>query len=331
MIYGSVKAFMNEIIDYAGIFPPANLTLKESFENFIDYRSYKHNWMLSKFVCPFSKLTELSELIEQNSNVSESDKLRISILGSLSADSLTFERNIAKDINDIQKFLKNNGSKVIVEAFEIKLPHELMNFRESADFIDTLNDIREKAAKEFSHNVQIFLEAEIMTEDWTDIINSLSSTLSVCNQFYLEETGYSKLGFKFRTGGVVPAAYPSCNQAAYTIMKCIENMVPFKATSGLHHPVRHFDEQANTKMHGFLNIFGAGILYYSKKITPMKVKTIIEDENPDNFKFDDDSFSWCDYKVNIEEIVKARNYMLSFGSCSFNEPRQDLKNLKILR
>ena len=331
MVYNSVRVFMNEIIDYAGIFPPAGLTLKESFDNFNDYRFYKHNWMLSKFVCPFSKLPELAELITQKSGEDKSGKLKIAVLGSISKDEAAFEKNIGKDINDIHRFLKKNESKVVIESFEVRLPPDLTTFRQSGDFIDILNNVREKASEHISRSMQIFLETEYTSKDWRDTIDSLSSTLSVCNNYYSDEKDYMNLGFKFRTGGITLESYPTIEQAAYAIGKCLDNKVPFKATAGLHHPVRHFSEQAKTKMHGFLNIFGAGILYFCKKIEPNELIKVIEDENPENFKFDEDSFSWRNRKVTVPEIEEARKFMLSFGSCSFDEPRHDLRNMKVLQ
>ena len=148
---------------------------------------------------------------------------------------------------------------------------------------------------------------------------------------YSDEKEYPKLGFKLRTGGVVPEAYPTLEQTAYSIIKSINNKLPFKATAGLHHPLTHFNESAEARMYGFLNVFGAGILYQSRKIKPEDVIRIIDDEQPENFVFDDDSFSWNGNKIYSEEISFARKYyMLSFGSCSFEEPKQDLRNLKLL-
>ena len=331
MAFKSVSAFMNEIIDYAGIFPPASLTLKESFDNFMDYRLFKHNWILSKFVCPFSRLDELTELIDGSPSINNANPLRLTILGSLSLDTFMFERNILKDIQDIIKFHDTNGQKVSIEGFETKLPTEMLAFRESADLIDTINDFRDKIAKQISPSVQIFLETEIIKENWVDLIDSITSALSVCNEFYSEGQDYRKLGFKLRTGGIDHDSYPTSDKIAYAIMKSINNKVPFKATAGLHHAIRHINEQTNTLIHGFLNIFGAGILYQSKKISPDDMIKIIDDEQPQNFVFEDESFSWNGYKINTEEITFARKYyMLSFGSCSFEEPRQDLRNLKLL-
>ena len=57
---------------------------------------------------------------------------------------------------------------------------------------------------------------------------------------------------------------------------------------------------------------------------------IINDESPKSFKFTKDEFIYKEYSMTSEEITEARKYGYSFGSFSFDEPREDLKKLKLL-
>jgi hypothetical protein len=331
MSFESIKAFMNEIIDYAGIFPPASLPFKESFENYLDYRTFKNKWMLNKFVCPFSRLDELSELINENPFINESNPLHITVLGSLSQNALHFEKSFPKDINDMSKFLKSNRSIVSIDAYEVKLPLDLVNFRESADFLDTLDLIQRDITKNISPHGQIFYEIDLKNNNWIDNVDSIIAGLSVCNQFYIEEDKSPRIGFKLRTGGITPDMIPLSIQVAYVIKKCIDNKVPFKATAGLHTAVKHFDENLKTKMYGFLNVFSAGIIYYYYQMSLEDLTLIVDNENMSDFIFEENSFSYKDLKVSIDEIKYVRDtYMLSMGSCSYDEPLQELRELKLL-
>jgi hypothetical protein len=57
----------------------------------------------------------------------------------------------------------------------------------------------------------------------------------------------------------------------------------------------------------------------------------VSDENPDSFIFTENEFRWNDIPANAETISKARNELvISFGSCSFEEPIEDLKKLNLL-
>ncbi|MBE0681463.1 MAG: hypothetical protein IH589_06080, partial [Anaerolineales bacterium] len=55
-----------------------------------------------------------------------------------------------------------------------------------------------------------------------------------------------------------------------------------------------------------------------------------EDEDAASFVVDETGFSWKNLRVTNSEILNARIYMTSFGSCSFDEPRDDLRKIGIL-
>ena len=76
----SLQTFANEIIDYAGLFPPASLDLKTSFTNYLKYLESPYNWLLSKFVIPAKLLSELTVLVEQN-RIKNQKPIQYSVLG----------------------------------------------------------------------------------------------------------------------------------------------------------------------------------------------------------------------------------------------------------
>ncbi|MBL8102456.1 MAG: hypothetical protein JNM02_08015, partial [Anaerolineales bacterium] len=71
----SLKIFLSQIIDYAGLYPPANLSLEDSFRNFVEYQDLPDSWMLSRFVIPARQLTHLSPLMPDSV-----DKLSFTLL-----------------------------------------------------------------------------------------------------------------------------------------------------------------------------------------------------------------------------------------------------------
>jgi hypothetical protein len=40
--------------------------------------------------------------------------------------------------------------------------------------------------------------------------------------------------------------------------------------------------------------------------------------------------SWRDWRVPTDQIAAHRTFITSFGSCSFDEPREDLRALHLL-
>ena len=126
--------------------------------------------------------------------------------------------------------------------------------------------------------------------------------------------------------GVVPEAFPPVAVLAGAIRICAEKNRALKATAGLHHPIRHHDGKMDAMAHGFLNVFGALVLAEVHRLPTEKIAEIVADEDPASFKFTGDTFAWRDLRAEAGNL----GYMTSFGSCSFDEPRDDLRALGLL-
>ena len=58
----SVKTLLQGAIDYAGLFPPAALSMSEAIINYATYRNSNYNWMLGRFVVLAARLDEFSQI-----------------------------------------------------------------------------------------------------------------------------------------------------------------------------------------------------------------------------------------------------------------------------
>jgi hypothetical protein len=136
---------------------------------------------------------------------------------------------------------------------------------------------------------------------------------------------------KLRTGGINAESIPTPEAVAGFLLECAKARVPFKATAGLHHPVRgvqpltyQFGSPTATT-YGFLNIFLAAALAYHGTNENELVKTLTE-ENPKAFQLDEDEIAWHDHRMTTDQIERVRaEFAIGFGSCSFTEPIDDLK------
>jgi len=142
-------------------------------------------------------------------------------------------------------------------------------------------------------------------------------------------TGTGRYGLKLRTGGVIASAFPSSVQIARALIAAMLQGVPIKFTAGLHHPLRKFHQSVQTKMHGFLNVLGAGVLAAEHRWDVQQAAAMLEDEDPSSFLFAEEEFAWRDWKISTPRIVLQRELVTSLGSCSFDEPRQDLRALNL--
>jgi hypothetical protein len=139
---------------------------------------------------------------------------------------------------------------------------------------------------------------------------------------------------KIRTGGLTPDAFPSCADLAHFLQACATANVPFKATAGLHHPVRSMHkltyeaDSPSAMMHGFVNVFLAAALLWHRGNTEADARATLEETSPDAFRFDEKCVSWRDHSLTSAQLRAARRkFAISFGSCSFEEPIKELKDL----
>jgi len=310
----SIHAFLSQIIDYAGLYPPANLPLDEAIRNFVKYQKDADVWMLSRFVIPAKRLIDLSKLAEQI--FPRDGILSFSVLGQGGKDAGEFLQNLRLDIASILAFRDLHGAGVVADVFEAALPISVLGYQ--ADALDLVNKTTDVLNK---NGLTVFFEAPF-GEGWQSRAEKLIKSLRKIKDKHI--------GFKLRTGGVTPDAFPTTEQVTWAISATRDGGVPMKATAGLHHPIRHYNESVQTKMHGFINVFGAGILAVTNNLSTQQIEPILEDENAADFIFDETGFSWKDLRVATSEISSARHQIVSFGSCSFDEPREDLRSIGLL-
>jgi hypothetical protein len=113
--------------------------------------------------------------------------------------------------------------------------------------------------------------------------------------------------------------------------------VPFKATAGLHHPIRCYKPltyAANAPkgtMHGFLNVLlMTGFARESYRVSLLE--ELMEEEFEEAFTFNETGVKWRDdhFMTTAHILLLRRRGMNSFGSCSFEEPIADLQKLGLL-
>jgi hypothetical protein len=325
----SFKQFMDGIIDYAGLFPPAKLVMFEAVSNFSQYQTDSDAWMLSRFICPTNRLPEFGQEFRKLANSQSCWKM--SVLPGNGNTVKEYLDSFDLDIHHISGFSKVFKNNIIIDFLEIRLPAELyhnLSARGVTSFLMSLIDILEKYQ---ISSVNLFIELS-GNKDWKKNVSEFIGSVS---QFTRSETGsngiLSNIGFKLRCGGLEASAFPSPEEVSIAIHECAINNVPFKATAGLHHPMRHFNQGVKTIMHGFLNIFVAALLAFKYYLLQEDIEQIVEDENPSNFIFMDSDLKWKSLEISAEEIKSFRaEKVISFGSCSFDEPREDLRSLNFL-
>ncbi len=314
---------MRGLIDYAGLFPPASLPLEAALASYVRYRSLPDAWMLARFVIPASRLVECDT---HEALLSAGAPHAFSVLPTGAASAPAFLDALDDDIAAIARFLAHHQGRMSVPLLECRLPADLFDAR--ADTLSAfLSDVRSRLTFALPEPLTLFVE-ESLTPHEADRTERLAGVLGQLNA---AAGGEAAFGYKMRTGGLTPADVPSVEAIAQAIVCCRESSVPFKATAGLHHPIRQFRSEIGGVMHGFANVFVAGILAEVQALDTAAVQTILADEDADNFVFSAVGLGWKNLAATEAQIADARaHFATSFGSCSFEEPLDDLRALGLL-
>lgn len=298
----SLRALLSNVIDYAGLFPPASLDLETSYRNFRAYLACADRWMLGRFICPIDKLAALGELVRAEP---PPGPVELSVLA-----------RPADDVDDAV----SAGMVPVLQAE----PHVTLSAVEVppgppgsiAQKMATT-----KVAKALPHT-QVFFEIGWAGDDWRQRwVDAIAAVKQV-------ESQAAGVGLKLRTGGVTADAVPPAEVVAGIICLCRDARVRLKFTAGLHHPIRAFHASASMQMHGFVNVLAAGVLAQAHGMDEHGVRLILETESPADFAFDEYQLAWRTLRASVQRIEQVRRTgLISFGSCSFDEPRDDLRAL----
>jgi len=294
---------MEDTIDYAGLFPPAELPMRPAVENFARHRTSVNRWMLSRLVIPVKRLAEFDrtaeDLFAKSGSLARDDAWRITALVSgLHDDALENDLEVIEEFNAI--YNRKGGTAAVIDAIETK-----------GQDGTTIAECLERIPEGFEVWVEI---------PWDRDPRGSIAALS----------GFDA-GAKIRTGGTAAAAHPSPAQCAVFIDAAAAAGVPFKATAGLHHPARNFNERVGCDQFGFLGVFVGAALRFHERLDRGELQAILEERDATTMHFDEEGLQWKSHRISLREIDEARRlFVKSFGSCSFDQPESDLRGLKLL-
>ena len=306
----TLNALLDRLVDYAGLFPPAELAMRPVVENYQAYLRSPYRWMLGRFIVPARRLREFEgvfgELPIQPGNE------RPWLVSALIAPSSQWEQ-FQSDLNEIEEFNSRQRGpakpSAMVDTIEGKADDD-------ADVAAAVTHV----TKEFA----LFLELPIDNR-LNKLLRELEKAKSVREVFA-----------KVRTGGIVPEAIPPADRVAEFIAGCFARFIGFKATAGLHHPIRakypltYLDSPPSAVMYGFLNVFVAACAAHDNHRNIARIKEIITETDHTQFQFGPAAISWRGNSWPIDDVRLTREKAVSFGSCSFVEPVDDLRKLSLL-
>jgi hypothetical protein len=294
---------MRNLIDYAGLFPPASLGIAPSIANYDVYSRSEWSWILGRFIVPATRLDEFEAAIaELPTPITGTDFVNWRLSALLGSDPAADTARIREFNARMTNFAPRRMA--VVESVEVKVasPAEIIRLSE-------------------------IIPAELAAY--------FEFPLSSCTEFI---AAVAKCGrkAKIRMGGETADNFPAPEGVIKFLRRCAASNVPFKATAGLHHPLRSVhrftyepDSAAGT-MHGFLNVFMAALFLRAGMKAELAAE-VLEEESAQAFQFEFGGVSWREHQLSRHQIADARrDFAVSFGSCSFTEPVNDLRTMHLL-
>lgn len=320
-----LRVLLKNIIDYAGTYPPAALPLQEAVENYAQHRASSEAWLLGRMVLAADALAQLDP---QAKLFDAGEPFRFSVIVGRGDDAEKFIDTLRSDLKAIDAFRRTHGDGVKIEALETKMPSALL----MTDVVTVGRFVRDIDAELEQVDLQtanMFFEIPL-DQNLRQTVPIATGAIHAFNRDRtVDEHGLA--GLKMRTGGTEAEAFPTPASVAFLIAACRDAGVPCKATAGLHHPIRHVNSGMGTRMHGFLNVFVAAALATAEKATEEDIVSVLTDEDPEAFSFDEDGIEWRGHRIDSDTVARTRRDRLtSFGSCSFTEPVDDLRSLGLL-
>jgi hypothetical protein len=297
----ALRTLLRASIDYAGLFPPAGLGMATAVANYASYRGSTNAWALGRFVAPASRMAEFESATVGLLPPSPSPSpWRVAAL--LGADPAADMRALG-ELNC--RHAADGEGAVAADVVEGK-----------ADSVPAV----ERLLRQVPPYLQAYVEVPI-SSDPTPLVAAI---------------GRAGGRAKVRTGGITPEAFPATSDLVRFIRACLAAQVPFKATAGLHHPLRadyrltYEPDSVRGTMFGFLNLF-LTTAFMAAGLDDRQAALLLEERDRDSIRFDDSAVAWKARRLDLDAIRRAREEgIISFGSCSFTEPIGDLESLGLL-
>jgi hypothetical protein len=295
----SADALLSGLVDYAGLFPPASEDMRPALEAYASYVDGDDRRALGRFIVPISRLNELEQAgRDLMPRGARSEPWRLSAL-------------VAEDVRaageEMLKFNRRHApesgqGQVVIDVAELK-----------ASTVDEIGHQRRDLPSGFTAYFEIPINSDV-----SPLVAAIAKAGARA---------------KARTGGITPEAFPPAERIVDFIAACKRAGVPFKATAGLHHAIRgeypltYEPGSPKAMMHGFLNVFvAAGLLYAGE--SEDTALAAMEEADPSAFEFSSDAILWREKRIGMEQIIAFRSgFAISFGSCSFREPIEELSFL----
>jgi hypothetical protein len=300
LILDARTSSFSALVDYAGLFPPASLDMADAVEGYRAARTSRARWVAGRFLCPASRLEELAGVL-MNTFTAGEEPWEIGVI---------FDCGQGEGASAAQTFHAEMQPAAIVASAEAR-PIDRTTV-EITSLIGALSSIQT--------DVVPFVEV-LPPRPFDEQIGAVAAALKD-----VRLVG----GVKIRCGGATPSMFPDPITVASFIQDATNSRLPFKATAGLHKPIRHYDAVLGVWQHGFVNLLVAAAAAEAGHGVDT-LTDIIADADQDSFSISAAFVTWRDLSIPGPAVRRVRTHgFVAYGSCDFFEPIEELEALSFL-
>ena len=304
------RALLERLVDDASLFPPAGLPMRLAVRGHARHDESAYWWVGGRFVVPASRLDEFAAV-----RADEAEPIALSVI--LDGNALGAKGDTVRaDLDRAERVGALPG--ITVASFEARLPQLPLDEA-------TLLRVAGEIAARFAGGVSFWYESAY-DGAWA---TAPDAWLGVVAAARASAPANVALGAKVRCAGAAASATPSVDDLAAFVVAAQAHDAPWKATAGLHHPIRGAHGEAVVQ-HGFVNLFFAGVALHAGVLDAARVVEVLAEDDSRAFVVDPTHLAWKGVRVEAAQVAAARERCVSFGSCSFDEPVNDLRELGIL-
>jgi len=287
---------MQGVVDYAGLFPPAALAMGEAVAKYAEYRRGGEAAVLGRFVVPVARLAEFEAAWGGTAAAGDAPWELSAILG----------EDLEAEAPAIAAFHARTGGRARIVSLEARVA--------SAEDVD-----RVAALFPPTEGMELWLELP------APVVADAAARAPLLDR--IQAVGaFAKL----RTGGVTASLFPAPETVGGFLRACVQRGLRFKATAGLHHPLRgeypltYAPDAPRGVMFGYLNILLATAVLRAGGSDEEALAALIE-EDAGAMRVDQGALSWGRFRLSPATLHSLRqDAVAGFGSCSFEEPVGEL-------
>ncbi len=287
-----MRAAFAQIVDYAGLFPPASCSMADAVRQYDLYRRSADQWMLGRFVVAATRLQELGSAIDTGGIVIDpADPWPLSVV---------MGAHVPAELALIAAFQSEWESRgILADSIEYKVS--------SVGQVRTLGEQIPRSFRRYFEVPQV--------GPYGDLVGAIREVGALA---------------KVRTGGTTAQLFPAAVDLTAFLLTAVKRDVPFKATAGLHHPFRgsypltYLPDAERQLMYGFVNVLVA-TTELMRGGEGETAEAILTEAERAAFAWRDDAIVWHGEQYPAADLASAHErFFLGFGSCSFREPVDEL-------